>query len=268
MAIPGLYNNYSDLMDSRGTGANPLYDPLGYRRGGNAMHNMGSQFNDISMAMLPRLFAQVGFGNQSEVGRENALSGMAQSFTPEGLQASVDATRAKATGGAFDEARSNIALMQAHGPAGIGAIQGAGIAANNRAYQTANDLQSRLASPESKAQQLGSLAQIYAMMQATPALDQKLQLYNAIMQRQQRNDAMSAPKGGTLGAIGGILGQALPYFLPGVHGNAIAQAPAAAAGYGAGGGGNPLLAGGDWLSAYANSGRTDLTDLLGAWGQG
>jgi len=115
----------------------------------------------------PLIQSQIGFANRIEPMRQGAIDHLMWAGTPNGVQATVDQARRGFTGA---ELANLPYLRQAltRGGAGIGAMQGAEVAALNRGVTQGNDLAAWFATPEGK--QALARMQLAASAYGIPAL--------------------------------------------------------------------------------------------------
>lgn len=97
----------------------------------------------------PLISSQIGFANRIEPMRQEAVEGAMWAGTPNGVRATVDQARRGFMGAEL----ANLPYMRqalSRGGAGIGAMQGAEVAALNRGVTQGNDLAAWFATPEGR----------------------------------------------------------------------------------------------------------------------
>lgn len=118
-------------------------------------------------ALDPLISSQIGFANRIEPSRQRAVEGVMWGGTPNGVQATVDQARRGFMGAEL----ANLPYIRqalTRGGAGIGALQGAEVAALNRGVTAGNDLAAWYATPEGKRALLQM--QLAAAQYAIPSL--------------------------------------------------------------------------------------------------
>lgn len=166
---------------------------------------IGAGFRLAGAGLLPRFFDQLEFGDSLEKGRENNIKTGLAALAPGGMVSRNRALRGRLRAGATDKAATVAAGLRATG-AGIGAGQGAMVAAQNEANRSANDAELMDASPQGIAQAQAARAGMYQQGQQIPTLEDMLAMFAPIEQRNAANAAANASKGigGLMQAAGGI----------------------------------------------------------------